>query len=174
MLSSMKATTDGTSPELCSWTWSPGDRSATQHENEEGCHWPEYAHVVLSPTKVSGVRRVINSVQTGDLRGLYNPESIFLSANGGGAGNNWGSGYHQAEAHSEEILEILGAPLRSHISVQRPLIQAALSYSRQATNDPEPHDTASAPQGSDLCAAIEFGSSAELRMDLRVAYLVQH
>ena len=53
--------------------------------------------------------RVINGVQTGDLRGLFNPEGIFLSTHGGGAGNNWGSGYHQAEACSEGILDMLGA-----------------------------------------------------------------
>ena len=26
---------------------------------------------------------------------LYNPENIFTSEHGGGAGNNWGSGYSQ-------------------------------------------------------------------------------
>lgn len=47
-------------------------------------------------------------MQTGDLRGLFNPEGVFLSTHGGGAGNNWGSGYHQAEACSEDILGMLG------------------------------------------------------------------
>ncbi len=28
-------------------------------------------------------------------RALYNPENIFVSKEGGGAGNNWASGYEQ-------------------------------------------------------------------------------
>lgn len=41
--------------------------------------------------------RVINSIQNSDQRQLYNHENIFLSPHGGGAGNNWASGYTQAE-----------------------------------------------------------------------------
>lgn len=42
--------------------------------------------------------RVINSIQNSDQRQLYNHENIFLSPHGGGAGNNWASGYTQAES----------------------------------------------------------------------------
>ena len=52
--------------------------------------------------------RVINAVQAGELRDLFNPESVFLSTHGGGAGNNWASGYHQAQQASDTILELLG------------------------------------------------------------------
>lgn len=38
---------------------------------------------------------------------LYNPENIYLSKHGGGAGNNWASGYHQGEKLQEEIFDIL-------------------------------------------------------------------
>lgn len=41
--------------------------------------------------------RVINSIQNSEQRQLYNHENIFLSPQGGGAGNNWASGYSQAE-----------------------------------------------------------------------------
>lgn len=39
--------------------------------------------------------RVINGIQNGDYRNLYNHENIFVADHGGGAGNNWASGYHQ-------------------------------------------------------------------------------
>lgn len=39
--------------------------------------------------------RVINGIQTGDYRNLFNHENLFMSKEGGGAGNNWASGYHQ-------------------------------------------------------------------------------
>eukprot|EP00922_Rhytidocystis_sp_ex-Travisia-forbesii_P008620 GHVS01012636.1.p1 GENE.GHVS01012636.1~~GHVS01012636.1.p1 ORF type:complete len:459 (+),score=65.12 GHVS01012636.1:185-1561(+) len=51
--------------------------------------------------------RVINSIQTSEYRNLYNPENFFVSKEGGGAGNNWGSGYSQADAVQEEILEMI-------------------------------------------------------------------
>lgn len=38
---------------------------------------------------------------------MFNPENIFLSEHGGGAGNNWGSGYHQGEAVLEDILDMI-------------------------------------------------------------------
>lgn len=38
---------------------------------------------------------------------LYNPENVYLSKNGGGAGNNWASGYAQAEKLYEEIFDII-------------------------------------------------------------------
>jgi len=51
--------------------------------------------------------RVINSIQTSDMRNLYNPENIWLSDHGGGAGNNWASGYSQADAACEDIMEMV-------------------------------------------------------------------
>ena len=38
---------------------------------------------------------------------LYNPENIYLPKHGGGAGNNWASGYTQAEWLQEEIFDII-------------------------------------------------------------------
>lgn len=35
--------------------------------------------------------------QTSEYGNLYNPENLFISKEGGGAGNNWASGYAQAE-----------------------------------------------------------------------------
>ena len=51
--------------------------------------------------------RVIHSIQTSPYSGLYNPENIFTSREGGGAGNNWASGYSQAEKVQEEVLDMI-------------------------------------------------------------------
>ncbi|PNW82912.1 hypothetical protein CHLRE_06g299300v5 [Chlamydomonas reinhardtii] len=51
--------------------------------------------------------RVINGIQTSDLRNLFNPENIFISKEGGGAGNNWASGYTQGEAVQETLLDMI-------------------------------------------------------------------
>ncbi len=39
--------------------------------------------------------RVINGIKTGDYKKLYNPENFIVDTQGGGAGNNWASGYSQ-------------------------------------------------------------------------------
>lgn len=39
--------------------------------------------------------RVIHSILNSPYANLYNPENIYLSEHGGGAGNNWASGFSQ-------------------------------------------------------------------------------
>lgn len=51
--------------------------------------------------------RVINMIKTSEYGSLYNPENLFISKEGGGAGNNWASGYGQAEGVQEEIFEMI-------------------------------------------------------------------
>lgn len=41
--------------------------------------------------------RVIGMIKQSSYSQLYNPENIFISKEGGGAGNNWAHGYAQAE-----------------------------------------------------------------------------
>lgn len=38
---------------------------------------------------------------------LYNPENIYLSKDGGGAGNNWASGFSQGDKLQEEVFDII-------------------------------------------------------------------
>eukprot|EP00793_Prasinoderma_coloniale_P005689 PRCOL_00004163-RA len=51
--------------------------------------------------------RVINSIQNSSHRHLYNHENVYISPEGGGAGNNWASGYMQGEKVSEEIIDMI-------------------------------------------------------------------
>jgi tubulin gamma len=51
--------------------------------------------------------RVINSIQTSAYANLYNPENIYISKEGGGAGNNWAVGYNEAEKVQDEVLEMI-------------------------------------------------------------------
>mmetsp|Transcript_33776 Transcript_33776/g.132745 ORF Transcript_33776/g.132745 Transcript_33776/m.132745 type:complete len:291 (+) Transcript_33776:232-1104(+) len=50
--------------------------------------------------------RVINGIRT-RYKNLYNPENIFVSPTGGGAGNNWASGYRQGQDHEEQLLDMI-------------------------------------------------------------------
>lgn len=38
---------------------------------------------------------------------LFNPENVFIAKHGGGAGNNWGKGYQEAEMVQDEILDMI-------------------------------------------------------------------
>ena len=53
--------------------------------------------------------RVIHSILSSPYGKLYNHENIYVSEDGGGAGNNWASGFSQAEEVKvrEEIFDIL-------------------------------------------------------------------
>ncbi|EFX03624.1 tubulin gamma chain [Grosmannia clavigera kw1407] len=51
--------------------------------------------------------RVINGIQTGPYKNIYNPENFFIGKNGIGAGNNWGDGYQTGESVHEEIMEMI-------------------------------------------------------------------
>ncbi|CAG9320776.1 unnamed protein product [Blepharisma stoltei] len=51
--------------------------------------------------------RVIHTIQTSMYAALYNPENIYMSREGGGAGNNWASGFSQAERVNDEIMDMI-------------------------------------------------------------------
>ncbi|KAG9150079.1 hypothetical protein Leryth_021477 [Lithospermum erythrorhizon] len=51
--------------------------------------------------------RVINGIQNSEYKNLYNPENVFIADHGGGAGNNWASGYHQGKQYEEDLMDMI-------------------------------------------------------------------
>lgn len=51
--------------------------------------------------------QVINNILTSPYANLYNPENIFVSKDGGGAGNNWAQGYAAGERIYDEVMEMI-------------------------------------------------------------------
>jgi len=51
--------------------------------------------------------RVINTILSSPFRSLYNPENFYVSAEGGGAGNNWASGYAQAASVHDTLMDMI-------------------------------------------------------------------
>lgn len=82
--------------------------------------------------------RVINSIQNSDIKNLFNHENIFLSQHGGGAGNNWASGFGQAKQCSEEIIDMIDREVRTFFSsilyVHETSIQLFLFFPTLATD----------------------------------------
>ena len=51
--------------------------------------------------------RVINNIMNSEYKKLYNPENMYVAKDGGGAGNNWASGYSQGQQLYEDIFDII-------------------------------------------------------------------
>ena len=52
--------------------------------------------------------RVVNKIaHQSAYRDLFNPENLFIAQDGGGAGNNWASGFRQGEEHHEQVIDMI-------------------------------------------------------------------
>lgn len=65
------------------------------------------AHYIPRAVLLDLEPRVINTILQSPYAHLYNPENVYLSKHGGGAGNNWAAGYSQGEKLEEEVLDII-------------------------------------------------------------------
>lgn len=50
---------------------------------------------------------VVNAISAGRYGKLFNPESVYVAGDGGGAGNNWATGYAAGAAAAERIADIV-------------------------------------------------------------------
>ena len=52
---------------------------------------------------------MIDRIRASPYANLYNPENMYLpkDGDGGGAGNNWASGYAQGERYYDDIFDII-------------------------------------------------------------------
>ncbi|KAF7683279.1 Tubulin gamma chain [Astathelohania contejeani] len=73
-------------------------KDAFFYQADDGKYIPRAILVDLEP-------RVVDSVLSSGR--LFNQENIFISNEGGGAGNNWAHGYHTASTVKEEVMEII-------------------------------------------------------------------
>lgn len=51
--------------------------------------------------------RVIHGIQSSPYRDLYNPENFFIATEGGGAGNNWASGFRQGGENKDKVVDMI-------------------------------------------------------------------
>ncbi|KZO99506.1 gamma tubulin [Calocera viscosa TUFC12733] len=89
---------DGTLEE---WATEGGDRKDVFFYQADDEHYiPRAILMDLEP-------RVINNILTGPYASLYNPENIYTSKDGSGAGNNWAQGHQSGEKIYEDIFEMM-------------------------------------------------------------------
>ncbi len=53
------------------------------------------------------ILKVINGIQTGAYKNIYNPENFYIGKQGIGAGNNWAAGYAAGETVQEEVFDMI-------------------------------------------------------------------
>jgi tubulin gamma len=83
------------------WATEGGDRKDVFFYQADDDHYiPRAILVDLEP-------RVIHNIMSSPFAKLYNPENIFVSKDGGGAGNNWAQGYAAGERCYEEVMEMI-------------------------------------------------------------------
>ena len=51
--------------------------------------------------------RVVQGIQNGPYRNIYNPENFFVGSHGSGAANNWATGYSAGDGVQEEIFDMI-------------------------------------------------------------------
>ncbi|KAL7413996.1 gamma tubulin [Mrakia frigida] len=64
-------------------------------------------HYIPRAILVDTEPRVINNIKSSPFANLYNPENIYTTADGGGAGNNWAMGYSAGERIYEELFDMI-------------------------------------------------------------------
>lgn len=64
-------------------------------------------HYVPRAILVDMEPRVIANIRTGPYKNLYNPENIYTSKDGSGAGNNWAMGYAAGEKVADELIDMI-------------------------------------------------------------------
>ncbi|XP_056672697.1 tubulin gamma-1 chain-like isoform X3 [Monodelphis domestica] len=90
-----------------------GSEAQGCHGRSSPCNWASAAtraddeHYIPRAVLLDLEPRVIHSILNSPYAKLYNPENIYLSEHGGGAGNNWASGFSQGEKIHEDIFDII-------------------------------------------------------------------
>ena len=51
--------------------------------------------------------KVIQGIQNGPYKNIYNPENFFVGSQGSGAANNWAAGYAAGDTVQEEVFDMI-------------------------------------------------------------------
>lgn len=77
--------------------------------------------------------QVINNILASPFANLYNPENIFVSQDGGGAGNNWAQGYAAGERLYEEVMEMVDREAEGSDSLEASVLLSKVTWTRGLT-----------------------------------------
>lgn len=70
--------------------------------------------------------KVIQGIQNGPYKNIYNPENFFIGSQGSGAANNWGAGYSAGEKVQEEVFDMIDREADGSDSLEVKMIREIL------------------------------------------------
>lgn len=88
----------------------PGGREGGDIDGRATAAWGLcLQHYIPRSVLVDLEPRVIGKIKESNLKHLFNPENFFLpkDGDGGGAGNNWASGYNQGQRFCEDLFDVI-------------------------------------------------------------------
>jgi len=97
----------GISPDGMLEDFAATDHNAVDDRKDVFFYQADDDHYIPRAMLIDLEPRVVNKISTGAYRNLFNPENLFVASDGGGAGNNWASGFRQGEEHLEAIMEMI-------------------------------------------------------------------
>ena len=56
---------------------------------------------------LSSSSKVLQGIQNGPYKNIYNPENFFVGSQGSGAANNWAAGYAAGDTVQEEVFDMI-------------------------------------------------------------------
>ena len=71
------------------------------YQSDDDRYVPRALLMDLEPRVVHKVSQQIHH------KNLFNPENLFVAQDGGGAGNNWASGFRQGNEHHEQLMDMM-------------------------------------------------------------------
>lgn len=82
----------------------------------------DFSQILVHPL---GKTQVINSILNSPFSALYNPENIYLSKEGSGAGNNWGMGWSMGERIYDDIIDMIDREAEGSESLEVRLLDSS-------------------------------------------------
>jgi len=84
------------------------DRKDVFFYQSDDLHYiPRALLIDLEPRVVNKLLANTTSNSSPYHRSLFNEENVFIAKDGGGAGNNWASGFRQGEEHHEQVIDMI-------------------------------------------------------------------
>lgn len=80
---------------------------------------------------------MIQGIQNGPYKNIYNPENFFVGSQGSGAANNWAAGYAAGDTVQEEVFDMIDREADGSDSLEvRPAYSVGVKYLKPFSDEP--------------------------------------
>ena len=80
---------------------------------------------------------MIQGIQNGPYKNIYNPENFFVGSQGSGAANNWAAGYAAGDTVQEEVFDMIDREADGSDSLEvRQACSVGVKYLKPFSDEP--------------------------------------